>query len=145
MSEFGPNPETEPSIGVKGDRELIRKKLLVGKLGVAFLMSEKDFTIYVSPDNSHINAAKMANLPSNNARGILLKGRIVPKLESFDFINNSNALEGLLANHQDEVFIDRLVPEVVTELKDWLGEEFKNYSTHYKRRSADGKRTYGGD
>ncbi len=144
MGEFGSGPEKEKFITVSGNQDLVRKKLLAG-LNIAFLMSEKNFTVYISTDNSHEKAAKAASLPSNNARGILLKGRIVPKVEAFDFIDNSNQPQNFLKDHLSQEQIDRLVPEVVSQLKNWLGEEFFGYKTHYKSRQADGSKRYSGD
>ena len=155
MNEFGSSPELNRLIPVNGNRELIVKKLKgfnpqTGQfdrppLNIAFLVSEKDMSIYVSPDNSHIKAAQMAGLPSNNSKEVLLKGRIVPMLESFDFINNSNVKNPNLINDADEKMNDHLVPDVVSSLKDWLGSDFYSYATHYKTRLADGKKSYDGD
>ena len=131
-------PEQKKLVEVVGNVDLARKKL-TAKPGfiIAFLLSDKDFKVYVSPDNSHEKAAKMAGLPSNNSKEVLLKGRIVPQTTSFDFDNKRSDPEGFLMGDLDDKFIDDLVPEVAAALKNWLGNGFEGYNTHYKKHNFD--------
>ena len=134
MKESIPQVEQKKFIEVVGNLSLTRKKLTSKtKFAVAFLLSDKDLKVYVSPDNSHEKAAKMAGLSSNNAKEVLIKGRISPQISAFLFNENGKSPGDFLRGNIDPNLIDALVPEVASALKDWLGEGFENYSTSYKR------------
>lgn len=135
MKESRPQLEQKNLIEVVGNLDLIRKKLTKKPgFAIAFLLSNKDFKIYVSPDNSHVQAAKMARLPSNMSKDILIKGRISPQISTFLFNEQGKSPDDFLRqNTTDSKAIDKLVPEVVNALKDWLGKEFKDYETSYKK------------
>jgi hypothetical protein len=136
MKETGPRTEQKKFIEVVGNLDLIRRKLKAN-FGVAFLLSEKDFKVYVSPDNSHGKAAKMAGLPSNNAKEVLIKGRISPKISAFLFSEKGRNTEDFLKGDIDSNLIDTLIPETASALKDWLGEGFGDYTTHYKKSNPN--------
>lgn len=138
MRELGPKIEQKKILEVVGDVNLIRKKL-TAKPGfiVAFFLSDKDLKVYVSPDNSHEKAAKMAGIPSNNSKEVLIKGRISPQISAFLFEEKGKSPEDFLRGDMDSKLIDDLVPEVASALKNWLGKEFENYSIHYKRSHFD--------
>ncbi len=136
MLEKRPRPEQKKLIEVCGDVDLARRKLKA-KLTIAFLLSKRDLKVYVSSDNSHLKAAKAAGSPSNNSKDILLKGRIVPMTSAFIFNEEGRNAEDFFKGDIDLKLIDSLVPEVALALKNWLGEEFENYSTSYKRHNFD--------
>jgi len=137
MMESEPKIEQKSFIEVVGDVNLIRKKLTAKPgFSVAFLLC-KDFKVYVSSDNSHEKAAKAAGLPSNNSKGILLKGRISPRISAFIFNEEGTSPRDFLKGGTDLKFIDNLVPDVALALKDWLGEQFEDYRISYKRHSLD--------
>ena len=132
MKESGPRFEQKNFIEVVGNLALIRKKLrMKPRFAVAFLLSN-DFKVYVSPDNFHLKAAKMAELESNNSENILIKGRISPKTSSFIIHETGKGSKDSLRGEIDSNSMDALVLQVVSALKDWLGEGFENYSTNYK-------------
>lgn len=130
MEKTGSGMEQKKFLEVVGNLDLIRKKLQAG-FGVAFLLC-KNFKIYISPDNTHEKAAKMAGIPSNNSKDIIIKGRISPKISAFLFIEKGKSDEDFLRGDSDPKLLDSLVPEITTALKNCLGEGFENYSTHYK-------------
>ena len=138
MIESGSKIEQKNFIKVVGDVNLIRKKLTARPgFSVAFLLCKKDFKVYVSSDNSHEKAAKAAGLPSNNSKDILLKGRISPKISAFIFNKEGASPRDFLKGDIDLKLIDDLVPGVALALKDWLGEQFKNYRISYKGHNLD--------
>ena len=138
MKESGPRVEQKKLIEVVGDLSLTRRKLTAKqKFSVAFLLSDKDLKVYVSPDNSHEKAAKMAGLPSNNSKDILIKGRISPQISAFLFNEQGRSPGDFLRGDIDSNLIDALVPQVASALKDWLGEGFGNYSISYKRSRTE--------
>lgn len=138
MKESAPKIEQKDFLEVVGDLGLIRKKLTAKPpFSIAFLLSDVDLKIYVSPDNSHEKAAKMANIPSNNAKEVLLKGRISPKISAFIFEERGKNAEDFFKGDIDFKSLDSLVPEVAFALKNWLGKEFENYSIIYKKTKFD--------
>ena len=137
MKESRSRIEQKKLIEVVGDLNLTRRKLTEKPgLAVAFLLSDKDFKVYVSPDNSHEKAAKMAGLPSNNSKEVLIKGRISPKISAFLFEEKGKNPGDFLRGDVDSNIINALVPGVASALKEWLGKDFENYSTSYKNRSS---------
>jgi len=133
MKESKPKIEQKKFMEVVGDVGSTRKKLTAG-FALAFFLA-KDLKIYVSPNNDHLGAAKLAGMPSNNSKGILIKGRISPQNSAFIFGENGKSPGDFLREDTDQASTDNLVPLAALALKDWLGKGFENYGTSYKKSS----------
>jgi hypothetical protein len=131
MKESKPRVEQEKFMEVVGDLGLTRKRLTAG-FALAFFLAN-DFKVYVSSDNDHLGAAKLAGLPSNNSKGILIKGRISPGNSAFLFGQKGKSSEDFLREDVNPELTDKLIPLVVSALKSWLGKGFENYDTSYKK------------
>ena len=102
---------------------------------IAFLVSRLDHKLYVSSNNTHIDAARKAGFSSNTSDSILVKGRIMPASKTFTLLDFYSARKA-----NPDIDCDDLAVNCDLALSEWLGSEFSDY---YVVKSNDSSTSVG--